>query len=154
MKKNIKTNLQLRVTLLVLGILIALSAVVVYTEYHVEFKKLGDEHIYDVRKTEWILVNEFNDDRAVYERLTDQICQDSAIQRAFLGRDYQALVKLAEPTYAKLNAEYNITHFDFHELDKTCFLQMCDPSHFKDVADHHTLARAIRRDKAAYGVEL
>ncbi len=122
--EKIKTNLQLKVIVPVLGVLIALSVVVVCSERHIEFGKLHDQHLADVRRVEWLMTDKINDDAVVYSALSEQICQNTAFQQAFVQRDRQALLELAEPVYAKLNSKYNVRHLYFHQLDKTCFLRV------------------------------
>ena len=152
--EKIKTNLQLKVIVPVLGVLIALSVVVVYSERHIEFGKLHDQHLADVRRAEWLMTEKINNDAVVYSVLSEQLCQNTAFQQAFVQRDRQALLELAEPIYAKLNSKYNVRHLYFHQLDKTCFLRVHNPSRFGDVIARHTLDGAIRRDEPFHGLEL
>ena len=68
--------------------------------------------------------------------------------------DRQALLEASEPIYTTLNADYNVTHFYFHTLEKTCFLRIHQPGRFGDAIDRYTLASAARLDRPYYGLEL
>lgn len=152
--EKLKTNLQFKVILPVMGILVALSAVVVYSEHHIEFSKLGDQHIADINKTKLLMIEQLHHNAIVYENMTHRICQDTAIQQAFLDGDREGLLELAEARHKDLNSIHNVTHFYFHQLDKTCFLRVHQPSHFGDGIERHTLADAIRQGKPSCGFEL
>ena len=59
---KLKTHLQFQVIVPLIVVLCMLSAVMVWIEYHVEFKKLGEEHLNTVRRSEWLMYKKINDD--------------------------------------------------------------------------------------------
>ena len=150
----LKIKLRQRVLIPLIAVLVVLTAAVVYTERKVEFGKLSDRHLKDLRRMEWMLDEKFDDAAAVYEILTRQLCQDTALEQAFLAGDRDALLKRIEPQYSTFNHDYDITHLYFHRPDKTCFLRVHKPTLFDDVIDRHTLAATVRQGKSHYGIEL
>jgi PAS domain S-box-containing protein len=152
--EKLKTNLRLKIILPVLSLLVVLAIAVAYSEYHIEHQKLADQHLSDLHKSEWLLTEKIDENEAVYKMLSDGICKDTEILRAFLGRDRDGLLEQAAPMYATLNAEYGITHFYFHTLDKTCFLRAHNPARFGDTIGRHTLANAMGTDTVSSGIEI
>ncbi len=80
--------------------------------------------------------------------------KDREIQQAFLAGDRARLFKATEPVFAKLNEQYDITHFYFFGLDKTCFLRVHNAGRFGDVIDRYTLNMAAGEKRTASGIEL
>ncbi|MDH4203822.1 MAG: ATP-binding protein [Phycisphaerae bacterium] len=149
-----KIKLRQQVLIPLAAILAILTTIVVYTEQKVEYGRLRNQHLTNLHRVGWLLDKKFDDTAAVYEILTQQLCRDTSLQRDFLAGDRDKLLADAEARYQTFHHDYGVTHFYFHQPDKTCFLRLHQPSRFGDVIDRHTLATAIRQDKPFYGVEL
>jgi len=88
------------------------------------------------------------------ESLLDRYKDNSDFQKAFLAGDREGLFDLAIKDFTDIKTRYQITHFYFHNLDKTCFLRVHNPSLHGDVIERFTLAHTAMTGKSAFGVEL
>ncbi|RKY06792.1 MAG: hypothetical protein DRP56_06770, partial [Planctomycetota bacterium] len=95
--EKLKTNLQLKVIVPVAGLVAMLSVAVVCSEHRIEYSKLHDQHLSDVRKAEWLMTEKINDDATTYSAMSDQICDNTVLQQAFLNGDRRALLAATEP---------------------------------------------------------
>jgi PAS domain S-box-containing protein len=152
--EKLKTNLQRRITLPMVVVLMALAALVIYTESHVEFDKLRDQHIADTHKSQRLMSEHLNHEAEFFEKLADQICQDPLIRKAFVKGDRQRLLKLTAARYEDFNSIHGLIHFDFHQPDQISFLQVHNPSSYGNITKRHTLAREDAEDKPSHGIEI
>jgi len=97
---------------------------------------------------------ELDNDARMLHSLTDLLAQDEGMRQAWLTRDPNALLILAAPLFERLRERYGITHFYFHDLDRTCFLRVHQPSRRGDRIDRFTLAEAVDANQPAQGIEL
>jgi len=79
---------------------------------------------------------------------------NNEIKAAFMARDRELLLKLAEPLYKRLNSDYEITHFYFTGPDRMNLLRVHSPGRYGDRIDRTTTLDAERTKKAAWGTEL
>ena len=152
--KTEKIKLRQKVLIPLIVVLITLTTIVVYTERNIEFGKIRDHHLGDLRRVEWMLSKKVDDNAAIYEILTRQLSLDPSLQQAFCAGDREGVLKTAKDSYEIFNHEYGVTHLYFHQLDKTCFLRVHQPQYFGDVIQRHTLEVAMREQKPYYGIEL
>jgi hypothetical protein len=96
-------------------------------------------------------------ERADVEKLDATLRALSAhpgLVEAFAARDREALLAVAAPIYAKLREAHDITHFYFHDAQRTCFLRVHKPEQFGDHGDRPTLRKAAETGEVAAGKEL
>jgi signal transduction histidine kinase len=86
--------------------------------------------------------------------LLDFLEKDEDLQNAFLGKNRDVLLQYAEPIFQEFRAKYDITHFYFHNTDKSCFLRAHNPPEFGDHIERFTLNQAANRQKSSWGIEL
>lgn len=86
--------------------------------------------------------------------LLERFEENRELQKAFLARDRDALLRIGEPILKSLKAKYNITHFYFIDPDLTCFFRVHNPSRYGDFIDRFTLAEAMVHKAPAIGTEL
>jgi hypothetical protein len=74
----------------------------------------------------------------------------------FRARDRDALLAAARPHFARLQAQYGVSHFYFLEPPpaRTCFLRVHKPALFGDVVNRVTFSKAIESQDVGAGKEL
>ena len=93
-------------------------------------------------------------DAELLRGMIELIKSDENLQKAWLAKDRDELFRRALPFFGNISSKHRITHYYFHNLDKTNFLRMHHPAHFGDPVKRSSLARAEREGKPVYGVEL
>lgn len=84
----------------------------------------------------------------------DFVMNDPKVYNAFLAGDRQLLYENTRSIFRNIENRHHITHFYFHNLDKTCFLRVHKPSSHDDLIDRYTLQMAAAEGTVAYGIEL
>ncbi len=72
--------------------------------------------------------------------------------RPFLARDRAALLQAALPLNRHLSRQSQITHFYFHDPDKTCFLRVHQPDRHGDRVSRIILDQAAATEQTAAGI--
>lgn len=86
--------------------------------------------------------------------LTSSYREIKEFQAPFLAGDREKLLAVALPVFNEIKSRHDITHFYFHNLDKTCFLRVHSPERYGDRITRHTLNQAAKLEVPAYGIEL
>ena len=84
----------------------------------------------------------------------DTLTEDKVLQKAWLERDRQQLLAVAEPLYQQLHSQYKITHFYFVDPNRTCFLRVHNPARRGDIIERFTMRQAEETGKMSWGIEL
>jgi len=84
----------------------------------------------------------------------DFVMNDPKIYHAYLARDRQLLYESTKSIFRNIENRHHITHFYFHNLDRTCFLRVHKPSSHGDMIDRYTLKKAAEGGNVSYGIEL
>lgn len=82
------------------------------------------------------------------------IARDGQIRAALGKGNRNELLSLALPLFQRLNTEYGITHFYFHDRQRVNLLRVHQPARYGDVIDRFTLRTAERTGTLAHGIEL
>ena len=106
--------------------------------------KAGQRLLAGMQREEAVLVG------SLLERYRD----NPELQKAFLARDREGLLKAAEPILESISPSYGVSHFYFIDPDRTCFLRVHNPRYRGDVIDRHTLTEAIASGAPSVGTEL
>jgi signal transduction histidine kinase/CheY-like chemotaxis protein/HPt (histidine-containing phosphotransfer) domain-containing protein len=93
-------------------------------------------------------------DADLLNSLIDSVKQDRYLQEAFLAKDRESLLRHAQPLFEDIHSKYRIANFQFHDLQKNCFLRVQNPEHYGDHIDRFTLDTTVRTGEPAYGIEL
>ena len=149
-KKNIKIPILLP---LCLAILVLLGGTVVGIFW------LQDQHITNsaqarIDSVEKVFRHERNADAEMLSGLIEFLERDKILQDAYLARDRQALLDYALPLFDDIRSKHRVTHFYFHDIDKTCFLRVHSPSRYGDDIKRFTMQEAADAQKPAHGIEL
>jgi len=107
-----------------------------------------------VAEAQRLFYTEVDDDARVLHSLADAIEADEPMRQAWAARDREALLARALPAFQNLRSKYGVTHFYFHDLDKTCFLRVHEPSRRGDRIDRFTLIQAADSNRPVHGIEL
>ena len=73
---------------------------------------------------------------------------------AFILKNRDKLLKLAQPLFDNLLTQYNITHFYFTDIDRINFLRVHNPARHGDEINRFTTLKAQKENAPAYGIEL
>ncbi|MCP3931731.1 MAG: PAS domain S-box protein, partial [Bacteroidetes bacterium] len=84
----------------------------------------------------------------------DFIKTNQTLLASFLAGDRSILADNARSLFERMRSTYRITHFYFHETDKTCFLRVHSPNRHGDIIDRFTLERTVSTGKPHHGIEL
>lgn len=84
----------------------------------------------------------------------DFMMNDPNLYHPFLSRNREQLYNSAKSIMLDIRGRHQVTHFYFHNLDRTCFLRVHKPSSYGDTIDRFTLNEAAETKKSSYGIEL
>ena len=93
-------------------------------------------------------------DAELLNGLIDFIEQDTNLQKAWLAKDRDALLHHSRPLFEDISSKYRVTHFQFYDLERNCFLRVQNPSRYGDYIDRYTLDVAFRKGRPFHGIEL
>jgi len=82
------------------------------------------------------------------------LLEDGELQRLFLARDREGLLRAALPRFQDLQARDAITHWYFIDPDRRVHLRVHKPALFGDRVDRLTLAKAAESNDMGAGLEL
>ena len=86
--------------------------------------------------------------------LLELMGKDHSLQQLWLQKDRQALYEHTSSFYNESCLRDDITHYYFHDTDRTCFLRVHQPERYGDTISRYTLDQAIQTGETAWGVEL
>jgi signal transduction histidine kinase/CheY-like chemotaxis protein/HPt (histidine-containing phosphotransfer) domain-containing protein len=109
------------------------------------------DRLQDVRKS---YTERIEQDAERISTLIELLAQDSCLRSAWIAGDKARLLACAEPRFKELQEHYQVTRFSFHDLQRTGFLSVHDPSQEGGFVDRFTLVEAIKSGKPVHGVEL
>lgn len=80
--------------------------------------------------------------------------RNQEIQHAWMSKDRDRLLSLAEPLFLELKTRFRVTHFYFISTDGSCFLRVHKPESHGDYLDRFTIKQSMSTGKPFYGIEL
>src|SRR5512140_3910874 len=80
--------------------------------------------------------------------------RDASLRGSLKAGDRERLLTAYGPVFARLHAEYGITHFYFSGPDRICLLRVHAPEKHGDRIDRFTAREAERSGQTASGAEL
>ncbi|WP_303721852.1 ATP-binding protein [Malonomonas rubra] len=84
----------------------------------------------------------------------EQLAESKELQRLMLRRDRQELLNATQATFEKLLQHLHISHFYFHNPDRTVFLRVHKPSKYGDYISRYGLQKAAKSHHSTSGMEL
>jgi len=110
--------------------------------------------IHEVSVAHDVLEKFISTEVSMLEAAIESIAVNRELTKQFLAGDREQLLDNTQILYHILKQKHNVTHFYFHNLDKTNFLRVHHPSRYGDQIDRYTLKKAIATRQVASGPEL
>ena len=117
-------------------------------------RKIAGELGHAMMQVQQLLPKLLQTDAQIMSVLIEDLEDDQALQNFFNARDRGGLFSRAVKLFDSLKSKYNITHFYFINLDRSCFLRVHKQESFGDVIDRFTLQQAEQQKKLSSGIEL
>jgi len=86
--------------------------------------------------------------------ILEAVSGNEKIIEALKLKDHEQLLMLSKPMFAKLQREYEISHFYFTSADRTVLLRVHKPDVFGDTINRATTVNAQLTKSPAHGVEM
>lgn len=122
--------------------------------YWLRQRSMNSEALRRIEGVDSLFQAYIEEDSRFLNGLLDFLEKDEDLQNAFLGKNRDVLLQYAEPIFQELRTKYDITHFYFHNTDKSCFLRAHNLQEFGDHIERFTLNQAANRQKPSWGIEL
>lgn len=117
-------------------------------------KNITEEVRSTINATQQLFEGTMYEEAKMIKALLNFYQADKDLQKAFLARDRQALLRYAQPIFKDIRQKYQITHFYFIEPDRTCFLRVHNPHLHGDTVNRYTLLMTAKEGGTHYGIEL
>ncbi|MCW9004806.1 MAG: EAL domain-containing protein [Gammaproteobacteria bacterium] len=147
---NLKTRILAPLTLSSIAILLVFISII---------NKEEKSHIHDeIEKTlqaaQNIYQNGINEHAQKLLSTLDVLTNDATILDTLEPFNREKLLSVSQPLFHRLKSKYNITHFYYHNIDRTNLLRVHQPWRHGDIINRHTTIDAEQTGEAIYGVEL
>lgn len=116
-----------------------------FNEKQVQARLEGIQHMFQ---------DELNREAQLMNGLIDFIKKDQRLQKLWLAKDRESLLRYATPIFKDILSEYRVTHFYFHDRDRVNFLRVHRPTSLGGYIGRFTMDKATKTGKAAHGIEL
>ena len=136
---------------LVFGLLLGAFAYNEYINLQSEFSYDVERHLEGVQK---LFEKQIESETELLSTILELVAKDERLQQAWSAKDRNPLLKLSAPLLKEMGAKHRITHFYFHNPDRTNFLRVYDSDRFGDVVNRFTLLEAVRTGQNSAGIEL
>lgn len=97
---------------------------------------------------------ELYEEAKLIDALAYQFSNDSEMLDAYMKKDRERLLEIAQPVFQKINTNHDITHCYFLSPDGGVFLRVHHPSLYGDQIDRQTFRQAQLTGTISYGMEL
>ena len=122
--------------------------------YILERRNLLHEVNLNVDGTHKLFEKYLQEDEHLMSGMIDFIVRDRQLQRIWLEKDRDELLEYSMPIFEDIRSKYKVTHFYYHDLDRTCFLRVHNPPRNGDYINRFTMQAAADRSETAWGIEL
>jgi hypothetical protein len=136
---------------LVIGLLLSAFAYNDYNNLQNEFSRDMERRLYGVQG---LFDKQIEAETELLSSILELLARDERLQKAWTAKDRNTLLKLSNPLLKEMGAKHRITHFYFHNPDRTNFLRVYDPDRFDDVVNRFTLLETVRTGQVSAGIEL
>jgi len=140
-------------TPLLTSILILLS-IFTFAIYKLERKNITDDLYKRLDNAQQFFSSEPNEEGRLFGAMIHLLKNDRKLQHLWLARDRKKLVTYITPVFEKLRDDFSITHLNFIDVNRACFLRAHKPASFGDFIERTTLKNACRTQKPSSGIEL
>jgi hypothetical protein len=150
MQTPLKTKILFPLSL-VLGLLLSAFAYNEYINLQNVFSHDVERHLDGVQE---LFEKQIESETELLSTILELVAKDEGLQKAWETKDRNFLLQLSTPLLKEMGAKHRITHFYFHNPDRTNFLRVYDPDRFGDVVNRFTLLEAVRTGQNSAGIEL
>jgi len=148
-----KLNIVLKVVFpFVLGLLL-IATVSIFGMYYLQKQHIKKQSYKVFENVSTILSQTITSDIESFVGLIKLLKKDSKIMKTFKEKNRDKLFLYLSQTYNDFNEMYNITHFYFHNTDRTNFLRIHNPKKHSDFIDRVTFFEAIETSSYSSGIE-
>ena len=123
-----------------------------------EYINLQNEFSHDVERhldgVQELFEKQIESETELLSTTLELVAKDEGLQKAWETKDRNFLLQLSAPLLKEMGEKHRITHFYFHNPDRTNFLRVYDPDRFGDVVNRFTLLEAVRTGQNSAGIEL
>lgn len=147
---SLKTRILIPLTL---ALIVLLSTFIIntYTQHYKEISSNMERHLDAVDE---LFDKRLESDKELMTASIEMLSINTGIQKAWLARDRETLLKLTSPILEKLKNKYHIDHFYFHDINRVNFLRVYEPEEYGDRIDRFTLMKAQKLGQVYSGIEL
>ena len=150
MQTPLKTKILFPLSL-VFGLLLSAFAYNNYNNLQDEFSHDVERHLEGVQQ---LFDKQIESETELLSSILELVAKDEKLQKAWTAKDRSSLLKLSTPLLREMGTKHRITHFYFHNPDRTNFLRVYDPDRFDDVVNRFTLVETVRTGQISAGIEL
>lgn len=150
MQTPLKTKILFPLSL-VFGLLLIAFAYNEYINLQNEFSHDVERHLDGVQE---LFEKQIESETELLSTILELVAKDEGLQKAWETKNRNFLLQLSAPLLKEMGAKHRITHFYFHNPDRTNFLRVYDPDRFGDVVNRFTLREAVRTGQKSAGIEL
>jgi hypothetical protein len=136
---------------LVLGLLLGAFVYNDYANLQRQFSHDVERHLGGVQA---LFDKQIESDTELLNTTLELLAKNKDLQKAWISKDRNSLLNLSGPLLKEMGAKHRITHFYFHNLDRTNFLRVYDPARFGDVINRFTFLEAVKTGQDSAGIEL
>jgi diguanylate cyclase (GGDEF)-like protein len=148
-----KSKIALKVVLpFVLGLLL-IATVSILGMYYLQKQHIKKQSYEVFKNVSTILSQTITNDIDNFVGLMELLKKDSIIIKSFKEKNRNELFLYLYQTYSNFNETYDITHFYFHNIDRTNFMRMHNREKHSDFIDRVTLLKATQTSGYSSGVE-
>lgn len=119
------------------------------------FERLHETDFQNTKRVD--IINNFdkvvNDSTELHHALFNLIQSNRDVREAWLAKDLLALLRVTDPLFIYLREQHKVTHFYFHNLDKTVFLRLHEKEIWGDNISRVTMQTAAASGKPASDIE-
>ena len=150
MQTPLKTKILFPLSL-VFGLLLSAFAYNDYINLQDEFSHDVERHLDGVQR---LFDKQIESETELLVTILELVAKNKDLQKAWITKDRSSLLKLSGPLLKEMGAKHRITHFYFHNPDRTNFLRVYDPKRFGDVINRFTLLETVKTGQDSAGIEL
>lgn len=135
-------------------VLIFLMTVNLAALFWFENRRINEESRDDLNDFQSLFKEVLDSEEKLLNTLLDNYEQDKSLQRAYLAKDREKLLRKATPYLEEAQILSGISHFYFIKPDKRVFLRVHRSAQYDDYIEHNTLKEAIRNNTISADIEL
>lgn len=148
------TSIKKHILLPIAVVVVLLLTVLIVSICKFENYNIQRKHKASMANTEALFKTELEKDAELLGGIIEQLDKDKNLQDLWLAKNRESLLDYALPTFKEINTRHHITHFYFHNIDRTNFLRVHSPAKHSDYIDRFTMKQAVQTGKSSYGIEL